>query len=132
MLVVLRTILVVLVSAAVQAAALRAPLVHAHVDDHDAAHHDGRTVHAHLAPHVHADAPHGLAVETAADERTIFLQSFVAVRTAAPDAPAVATASFDLVVPAEGARRRAPDAVHGHDPPPLRARPSRAPPAFLS
>jgi hypothetical protein len=127
-----RKVIAVALSLAVQAAALSAPLVHAHPDDHATAHHEARAVHTHWSGHAHShpssDAP---AIGTGDHDRAVFLNAFVAV--AASPLPAVGpTHVFELSVPAEETAHRRLDVVRSHDPPVVRSSSSRAPPDFLS
>ena len=118
---------------AVQAAAVGAPLVHAHLDDHATDHHDAGTVHSHFSGH-HTSRPPatGLRVEDDDVERAVFLQLFLAVSVASFGALPAVVESFEINVPAEAPLRQVLLVVHGHDPPFTRLRPARAPPANLS
>lgn len=120
-------------SLAVLAAALSAPLVHAHPDNHATDHHGGRAVHTHWAGHAQSqdtsDAP---ALGTDDHDRAVFLNAFVAVAASPLPAQAVTPGAFELPVPAERAAHRILDVVRSHDPPSLRSLSSRAPPALLS
>lgn len=129
----LRTAIVVTLSAAIQAAALTAPLVHAHPDDQVTAHHDGPSVHSHWAGHAHPAHPADLPAVGADDhDRAVFLNAFVAASGSHRPIPAVAQAAFELLVPAERAAHRGVEVVRSHDPPFARSLSARAPPAFLS
>jgi len=131
---VLRKLIAVGLSVAVQAAALGAPLVHAHLGGHESSHHHGRqAVHAHFSGH--SSSHHHSGARSLDDndaERTVFLQLFVAVSAPSFHLPAALVSSFDLIVPAAVAPRDLLQVVHGHDPPVARSRPSRAPPSSLS
>ena len=123
---------------AVQAAALGAPLVHAHVGGHESEHHHGRqAVHAHLSGHAsHAASHHQhragrLNFDDNDAERAVYLQMFVAVGVASFELPPALASSFVLTVPIAAAPRDRLRVVHGHDPPARRSLSSRAPP-FLS
>ena len=134
---VIRTLTSVGLSVAIPLGALCAPLVHAHVDDHDGDHHRAHEIHAHVSDHVTSDRPtHPAAAASRVDEdetgRAVYLQLFVAVAYASFDVPAAAATSWDLAAPAESPARQSLRVVHGHDPPFLRSLASRAPPAFLS
>jgi len=132
-----RSLTAVALSAAIPLGALCAPLVHAHVDGHDADHHGSHEIHAHLSQHSHSGHPASstaAAVRVEEDEagRAVYLQLFVAVAHASFDVPAAVATSWDFPVPAERPARHSLRVVHGHDPPFLTSLPSRAPPAFLS
>jgi hypothetical protein len=120
-------------SLAIQVAALSAPLVHAHPDDHATAHHDGNAVHTHWAGHQHqhprSDGP---AITSPDEDRAIFMSVFVAEPTAATRVVAIAQTRFVLLVPTELTAHSSVDVTHGHDPPALHSLPARAPPALLS
>lgn len=126
-----RKMLALALSVAVQAAALGAPFVHAHPDEHATGHHAGRAVHTHWAGHSH-HSPDGPVLGTADHDRAVFVNAFVAVAMSVFHVPMVAPDTIDLPVPAEREAHRAVDIAHGHDPPVFRSLPSRAPPAFLS
>jgi hypothetical protein len=118
---------------AVQAAAVTAPLVHAHVDDHATAHHGARAIHTHWEGHARSHHPSQTqTVESDDHDRPIFLNALVAVAAATLLTPAVAHGVFTLFVPVETAAHRGPDTVRSHDPPFVPSLASRAPPALLS
>jgi hypothetical protein len=120
-------------SVAFQAAALAAPLVHAHVGGHDSDHrHDGSRVHAHFSEHAlsHHHSPGPRLSDDA--ERTVSLQLFVAVSASTFHLSPALLPSFNLILPETNAPRDLLRVVHGHDPPLARSGPSRAPPALLS
>jgi hypothetical protein len=126
-----RRVVATALSLAIQAAALSAPLVHAHPDGRATAHHGGRTVHTHWAGHSHAHSrPDDPALETDDHDRATPFGAFIAVGTTPLPAIALAPSSFTLPVPAERAAHPNVDVAHGHDPPHLRSLPPRAPPAF--
>lgn len=128
-----RKALVFVLSFAIQAAALSAPLVHTHPDDHATEHHGGRTMHAHWSGHSHSAHPlDSPALEPPDHDRAVFLTAFLAVAGFSLVTPSVPPVVFELPVPAESAAHRAVDIAHGHDPPYLQSLPSRAPPTFLS
>jgi len=132
---VFRKLIAVGLAAAVQAAALGAPLVHAHLGGHDSDHHHGhQAVHAHLSGHSWSHQNHGNrpTIDDNDGERTVYLQLFVALDVAAFQLPPAVVSSFDLTVPVAAAPRAVLHVVHGHDPPSGRSLSSRAPPAFLS
>lgn len=125
-----RRLIAAAVSLAVVAAVCGAPLVHAHVAEHDGA---VITIHAHFGAHAGAPADPGTPrVDHADDERAIFLPGPV---SAAPPAVApLATAAdvFILAPPHERAAEQRLRVVRGHDPPVRLPGPPRAPPACLS
>ena len=115
-------------------AALYAPFVHAHPDDHDTDHHDGPAVHAHFAAHrtpAHALDDHdhdGTAVEADDHDRAVFLQGFVAAPTASVHILPAIVDAVELATPEERASDQPLLVAHGHDPPSVLLLPSRAPP----
>lgn len=128
--------------AALQVGAWRAPLVHAHLDDHHDDHHDAAAIHAHFGGHggehhgmrrVETDpayAVHDVAsVGEPEPEQTTRLQIFVAVAAAASLTPALPPARFTLPPALESGSRRPPELVRSHGPPSLGRTGSRAPPA---
>jgi len=138
---VLRKLIAVGLSVALEAAALGAPLVHAHVGGHESEHHHGRqAMHAHLpghsSPHAHPAAHQHNASRLSFDdndaERTVYLQLFVAVGASSFELPPSMVSSFTLTLPIKAAPRDRLQVVHGHDPPFGRSLSSRAPPTFLS
>jgi hypothetical protein len=130
---VLRAAIVVTLSAAIQAAALTGPFVHAHPDDLVTAHHSGRSVHTHWSGHAQSRHPADASVFSTDDhDRAVFVDAFVATSGSRVTVPAVAQGTVDLLVPAARAAHRGVEVVRSHDPPFARLRSSRAPPAFLS
>ena len=130
---IVRRVVAVAVVLAIQAAALNAPLVHAHPDEHATAHHAGRAVHTHWGGHAHAhDSADAPAVQADDHDRAVSLTAFVAVAASALPAPGLPPAHSDLPVPAEQRAHRTADVVRSHDPPQLSSLPSRAPPTCLS
>jgi hypothetical protein len=129
-----RTLTALGVAVAMQTAAICAPLVHAHLDDHPTDHHDARGVHAHLGGHAHAPLGdnHDPAFQENAGEDAIFLNLFVAVAGLSIDVPVGITPCVSLQVPDETPARLPVLVVHGHDPPFIASVPARAPPSFLS
>ena len=129
-------LLAVCLCVAVPIGALCAPLVHAHVDDHHAGHHDANRVHAHLSGHDvdrHVSSGGDLAIGPDVDpEHITRLQIFVAIHAAAPLSVALAHARYTLPTPLESIMRRPPAVVHSHGPPGASFAGSRAPPAFPS
>jgi hypothetical protein len=122
---------------ALQLAALGAPLLHAHLDDHDhQGHHGAARVHAHLGGHghVHAstDRDHPAVTEGEDAERATGLQLFVAVEPAPFLIPALPPSRYALPAPLESIMRRPPAVAHSNDPPSAASCPPRAPPSFLS
>ena len=118
---------------AFQAAALWAPFVHAHPDDHETDHHHARAIHAHLSQHPGPAASEaGPAIGQPDHDRALFLQVFVTEAAAPFDAAAVAVPIVDTFVPGEMPAHPSLDAVNGRDPPDIRSIASRAPPTFLS
>jgi len=117
----------------VQLAALSAPLLHVHADDHgdhDALHHQGRTRHAHF--HGHASGSPGSGPEFDHDDREEATAAplFVAAVPDPVDTSALPSPLFALVVPPELAIGRTPHVTHGHDPPAVVTLGARPPPAF--
>ena len=116
-------------------ASVAAPLTHFHDDDHDTDHHQARGVHAHFSGH-HAPPvshdPRQRDVEANDSERAVYLQVFVAVGGTSMSVPAAVVASIPVIAPPEAPAHRSVPIAQGHDPPVVRSRPSRAPPAFLS
>jgi hypothetical protein len=130
---IVRKVIAVTLALVVQGAALTAPLVHAHPDDHATAHHSGRSVHTHWGAHEHS--PHSgdeLAIAADDHDRAVFLNAFVAVAGTPLTPVAVAQQPFEFPVPSERPAHRSVQVVHSHDPPILGSLPSRAPPARLS
>jgi hypothetical protein len=118
---------------AVQAGAVCAPFLHAHVDaDHDD--HHATSVHAHFSSHAPARIEHdGVSVEEADRDRPIYLEVFVAVEAAIFQAPSLPRVVFAPVRVIERAPRPFVIVTHGHDPPLVDALDSRPPPPlFLS
>lgn len=124
---------------ALPCAAMRAPLVHAHLDrGHATPHHDGSAIHAHANPHsvavehTHDAAPDARALfEADEDEQPQVLTTWLATERQGQPAPAMlATVAPLSVTPSTLAPfvlRRTPL----HDPPDLRPHGSRAPPVIL-
>jgi hypothetical protein len=132
---VVRKLIALALSVAVQVAGLSAPLTHAHPDDHATEHHSAATVHTHWSGHAHGHShrPPGTPALDADDhDRAVFLNAFVAVAAAPLPAPATPSDVFDVIVPPEQPAHRAVDVAHGHDPPLLDSLPARAPPTLLS
>ena len=127
-----RKLVAVGLSLAVQLAVLSAPLVHAHPDAHSTDHHRAREVHAHFGGHAIPARPADESVVDHPDDhdRAVFVRPFFGVATAGFDLPLAAPASFELALPCEGRSLRALYGFHGHDPPLIRSRAPRAPPAF--
>ena len=128
-----RKAIAILLSLAVQCAALGVPFVHAHPDGQATGHHHGRTVHTHWAGHTHFPHPSDTpAVGTADHDRAVFLNSFVAISASLLSKPDVVYDVFEVPAPMNGATPRGVVVVRSHDPPFFRSLSSRAPPAFLS
>jgi len=128
-----RRVIAIALSLAVQAAALSAPLVHAHPDDHATEHHGAGEVHSHWAGHHHPqDSSHSPALDATDHDRAVFLNAFVAVAASSFPGQAVTLGAFELPAPRERAPHRVIEIANGHDPPCLRSLSSRAPPSFLS
>lgn len=121
-------------SVAIQAGALCAPLVHAHLDEHHADHHLPYGVHAHVNGHGGED--HRASAETSAvhseddPEQITEFQIFVAVDAAAAAELPLPPVRFALLPPLESTLRRPPDVVRSHSPPDRSLADSRAPPAW--
>jgi hypothetical protein len=129
---VFRTLTAVALSVAIPLGALCAPLVHAHVDGHDADHHRAHEIHAHFSDHSTHSTASGSRMQEDETGRAVYLQLFVAVAHASFHIPAAVAPSWDFVAPGERPARHSLHVVHGHDPPFLTSLPSRAPPAFPS
>ena len=116
---------------AVQFAALSAPLLHAHPDEHATDHHRAHEVHAHFERHVARLRPAGESTVDHPDDndRAVFVGLFVGVAATVVDLPAAAPAPFELAQPSERRSFGALYGFHGHDPPLIRSLSSRAPPA---
>ena len=130
-----RRLLALSLTVAIQAAALSAPLVHAHVDDHHDDHHAGARIHAHAGGHgaSHHDGTEAPALrEQESPEQAVAIPMFVATETAAPIQPSIIQAPFLLTAAAVSLMRRAPHDVRSHGPPGVTIRSPRAPPLHLS
>lgn len=129
----MRKVIALALALAVQAAALSAPLVHAHPDDHATDHHGAREVHTHWAGHAAShDSSDEPSLDAADHDQAVFLNAFLAVATSSFPAFGVTHAVFELSVPAERAAHLVIEIGRSHDPPSFRLLPSRAPPVFLS
>jgi hypothetical protein len=116
-------------SVAVQLAAVSAPLVHVHPDDHDTDHHRARAVHAHFEGHSGSSIPIGRAILEETDhDRAVFLQVFVSTASSSFALTAAVPTFVELDPPAEAPAHRSVNVVHGHDPPVSASLPARAPP----
>jgi hypothetical protein len=123
----------VVLALGVQAAALTAPLLHAHPDDHATGHHSGRSVHTHWDGHDYSQHPSNDPAINADDhDRAVFLNPFVAVAASPLSAVAVAQQPFEIPVPSERPAHRSVHVAHSHDPPVLGSLQPRAPPTLLS
>ncbi len=131
---VVRKVIAVALSLAVQGAALGAPLVHVHPADHATDHHGARAVHTHWTghhshSHRSADMP---AIDREDHDRAVYLNTYVAAAGSSFFALGITHSAWELPVPAETGAHGSVQVVHSHDPPFLRLLSSRAPPAFLS
>jgi hypothetical protein len=130
----MRRVLAMSLAVALQAGALSAPFVHAHVDDHDE--HHATSVHAHVAGHARSHHDHddhdGITVADTDHDRAVYLQVFVAVEAPPFQTPDLPRASFGLTPVLDRAPRIYAIVTHGHDPPLVNALDSRPPPLFLS
>ena len=118
---------------ALQAAALFAPLVHAHVGGGHHDHHGAGRIHAHAdghGSHRHPAAGAAIHGEEVPAGLVIRLPLFVAVQGDASVVPVVAEAVFQLPEAAESLMRQRPQVVRSHGPPPTDRTGSRAPPAL--
>jgi hypothetical protein len=130
---VVRRVLALALSLAIQAAGISVPLVHAHPDEHATSHHVGRAVHAHWGGHGHTHAPaDGPALEETQHDRAVSVNAFVAVGVRPFPAPVVIPVAVALPAPVERAAHETVEISPGHDPPFYRSLPARAPPAHLS
>jgi hypothetical protein len=135
---VFRALVAVSSAVALQLGALGAPLVHAHLDDHDHDHHGAARVHAHLGGHAtphHVrdhDDDHLAFDEDESSERATGLQLFVAVESPPFSVPLLPPARYALPAPLQSIMRRPPAVTHSHDPPGVRPSAPRAPPSFPS
>jgi hypothetical protein len=126
-------VVAIALSLAIQAAALSAPLVHAHPDDHATEHHGGAEVHSHWGGHHHSQDPsHAPALDATDRDRAVFFSAFVAVAASLFPTQAVTLGVFELPAPPERGPHRVIEIANGHDPPCFRSLSSRAPPSFLS
>ena len=117
---------------AIQAMTFDLPLTHAHLDDHDTAHHTSRTVHAHLAAH-HAEPASDSAAWRAEDHDRALSISIIAMNASA--GPLAAAVVPSIAVPPSPSISWHPLALirtHGHDPPWRASLAPRAPPSLLS
>ncbi len=106
--------------AALPFGALYSPYLHAHVHEDDD-HHRSTVVHAHVAGHGSDHDDHagddGQAIGEVDHDRTVYLDSFVAVHPASVEPPVVRGSAFELVAPTERAAHHSVVVTHGHDPP---------------
>lgn len=119
---------------ALQAGALCAPLVHAHLDGHHGDHHGARRIHAHFGAHERDEVRAGTATVRAEEgpEQITSLQTFVAVATWVFTGPALPPAPFVVRRVVESTMRQPPQVVRSHGPPPAGPATPRAPPVRLS
>jgi hypothetical protein len=128
---VIRRVLTFGLAVAVQAGAVCAPFLHAHIDE-NSDHHRPTSVHAHFSGHIPSHpACNGIAVDEADHDRAIYLQVFV-VQPVPVEVPAAVPTLFDLTAPPEQPAHVTVEVTHGHDPPLVSALDSRPPPSFLS
>jgi len=134
---IVRKAIAVALSLAVPVAAVIAPNVHAHQDDHRTGHHHGQAVHAHWSGHSHKHSETESGTPTVRRQRSdrdeaVYLNAFVAVAASTFHISALVHSPFRVAVPPKAQAHLSVEVRHSHDPPLLRARPSRAPPSFLS
>ena len=126
----LRSVISAGLIAAIQVAALVAPFVHEHDDDHPTAHHTARAIHGHLSGHVtlhhRDDRPE---IEAPDHDRAVYLPIFVAMG-ASTIAVGVATVeqTAELTIPVATYAHRSTESLPGHDPPLAGSLSPRAPP----
>jgi hypothetical protein len=129
---VIRKLAAAVLCIALQAMTFDLPLIHAHLDDHDTAHHASRTVHSHLAAH-HTEPVSNGPVWSADDHDRATSISILAMH--ASPAPVVAAVLPSVALPPSPSISWHPLALvhtHGHDPPWLASLAPRAPPTLLS
>ena len=133
---VLRATVAVFLAAALQLAALGAPLLHAHQHGGHHGRHADAYIHAHVGGHAHADPGAHYdsppAAEDAPRERVTWLQLFVAVEASAFAIPALPPTRYALPPLLESIDRRQPAVGHSHDPPGVQLTALRGPPVFPS
>jgi hypothetical protein len=134
---VFRALIAVSSAVALQLGALGAPLVHAHLDDHEHDHHGAARVHAHLGGHAAPDHirdhhDHLALDEDEGSESATGLQLFVAVEPSPFSIPSLPPARYAVPAPLHSVMRRPPAVTHSHDPPGVRLSVPRAPPSFPS
>jgi hypothetical protein len=129
-----RRTLAIVLGLTLQAAALNAPLTHAHPDNPGngvAGHHSERTVHTHWAGHRRSHGTsEGPLIDADDHDRAVFFGAFIAVAPTQLPADGLIFSPFALLVPVERAAHPSVDVTHGHDPPHVGHLPSRAPPAL--
>ena len=126
-----RRLLAISLTIALQAGALTAPLVHAHLDDHHDDHHAAGPVHAHLDGHaLEHQALSGMPAIHAEESpwSVVHIPLFVAEHADVWLEPALPQAPFLFVDAGESLMRQPPDVVRSHGPPSVRPSSSRAPP----
>jgi hypothetical protein len=119
-------------SVALQAGALSAPLVHAHLgNEHDDHHASGR-IHAHIEGHPaaanHRDDDRPAVHSEESGERIVPLKLFVATHAGIGLEPTVAPRQFMVTPPASSLVRQPPQVVRSHGPPAIISSTPRAPP----
>lgn len=126
-----RRLLALGLAVALQAGALTAPLVHAHLDDHHTDHHAAGRVHAHLDGHElpHEAPPDRLAIHAEESPWSVVrIPLFVAEHADVWLEPGLPQAPFLFADAAESLMRQPPDVVRSHGPPVVRPSAPRAPP----
>ena len=129
-----RKLIALALSLALQVAAIGAPLVHSHPEEHATDHHNGPAVHAHWAGHrsAHHQVPDGPSLDDNDHDRAVYIATFIAVAGPSFSVPGVTQQVFNLPPSTERAAHRRIDTVRTHDPPTFRSVSPRAPPRFLS
>jgi hypothetical protein len=130
---IVRKMVALALSLAIQVAALHAPLVHAHPDDHDTDHHHGRAIHSHWSAHpLLRHDPDRPTITEIDDDHAIALNAFVAASSSSVYVPADVAGTFTVAVPDERRAHRIAETVRSHDPPASQSLSPRAPPLILS
>jgi hypothetical protein len=130
---VIRKCIAIAACVAFQAMIIELPALHAHLDDHDTAHHQARIIHAHFDTHPHrAQKPGGPVVTDNDHDRASSISAVAAVASRVASSVAVIVAPVSLATPAIGRIPVSIARTRGHDPPWLSSLPARAPPSFLS
>jgi hypothetical protein len=131
---VFRSVVVVALSVALQLAALSAPLVHAHPDEHATEHHGAHEIHAHFSHHAATSSTSDAsAIDHDEDsDRAVYLRVFVGVPAASFEIAAAVPETFAIAAPVETPSLQPLFGTHAHDPPLARSTSPRAPPSCLS